>query len=374
MFKSWRGYEIDGSDSSYNIYSPNKARLIEFVKYYLNLKTIDRHATFFIQSFVYRKVVASVEVGFDELFNAITTACNSDAEHVKIGFQFVAFDKLYPEVKRDIISFIGGKQGETNYTRPVVSDYSADSCIDIYLSSRLISKTHFDPMSLSNEAYVERVLSSEYFVLDICSPIGDQVEVFKYNSHKMQEAFPEFEIDNYEIDDFVNWHGCMSSIVINERLYVKANDYSEVFNLVETDSELTYNYDHFRIEYKRVKMPEKLDNLLFLHELPDLHDYKKNVNNPCPPYDIIYGLGYLSTFMTSSDYLCFIEKLNGVTYFSDYEFKKYTKFYCNITLRGETHKLLISFMRDKGTPIMCMDVPPQILEQVKRKFSMFEVY
>ncbi|HPD01558.1 MAG TPA: hypothetical protein PLA01_09455, partial [Acetivibrio sp.] len=133
MFTYWKGYEIDGSSTAYNIVVPQREMISEVLRYFISLKIIDRKSDISL-SYTEREKSASnkyeCENGkykHDETEKICEILESLSVDSFFINADCIHPDKLFHQVRNELYSLSktrpGAKDRVYNYINPTVSPF-----------------------------------------------------------------------------------------------------------------------------------------------------------------------------------------------------------------------------------------------------------
>ncbi len=364
MFEYYKGYEIDGSDTSYDLLTPNFEKLKEMFLYFINLDVINKSKPITVinigtlNSKVHRKEIERDLIGkqytienYDELFNDIL---KYDLSSVTFKYYYVAVEKLSLKLKKELIDLLLNSSLETKslkYNKPVIDSrwWNLDNGnfetqkdqITMFSSSKAWLDTCFKPIDYDSEK-----VANSYNINFTVSTIQGNVSpcLAYYVLEKISKRFLEYNINAFE--DFQELNCCgkidvkrdvseSMNVSIEEARYLlkyhKIKFFSEMeesfdevyldnlYQYVDTFNENMYNYDR-EIYY------EAIDSLIFEDNkhLLGKQIYQKEYNL----YNFIkQNINSDSEHLTISEYLKFCQSIAEFNNLSNLEIKKFTTIY-----------------------------------------------
>ncbi|HOQ00655.1 MAG TPA: hypothetical protein PK604_07500 [Acetivibrio clariflavus] len=117
MFTYWKGYEIDGSSTTYNIVIPQRELMVEVLQYIINLKIIDRNDNINISyaetgDNLSKNVVRKDNIyKFEEIEKILEITRNPSILDFHINIYCVHPDKLFPQIRKEIYSLSRTRPG-----------------------------------------------------------------------------------------------------------------------------------------------------------------------------------------------------------------------------------------------------------------------
>ena len=177
MFEYYEGYEIDGSDTSYNILTPEIEKLKEVVNYYLNLKIIRKDVPIEITQVnteqkgeLYKKCYYKHQLGlmWEDVFS-------SSIKSFESSYKYVNPYNLYPEVKRDLITSIvkNFDLKEEDLVQPVLlpNDYT-QGYMQLFLEPDIAKKRYTYFKEICGDDYCEKQQDNYIRFVDVYCCLG----------------------------------------------------------------------------------------------------------------------------------------------------------------------------------------------------------
>lgn len=229
MFEYYEGYEIDGSDTSYNILTPEKERLKEVVNYYLNLKIIRKDIHIKItrvkperKGKLYKKSYYKHELDlmWEEIFN-------SSIKYFEISYAYVNPYNLYPEIKRELITTIVENSGlkEEKLVQPVFApNYYTQGYMEFFLETDIAKKRYTEFNEICGDEYCDRQKDNPIRFVDVYCALGGPIVLKYYALHKIAEAFPELEIDAEANIANISWYDTNPEDFLYEEIDLLSNN------------------------------------------------------------------------------------------------------------------------------------------------------
>ncbi|MCP3926944.1 MAG: hypothetical protein GY714_30670 [Desulfobacterales bacterium] len=227
MFEYYQGFEIDGSDTSYNIITPEAEKIREVVNYYLNLKIIDKNEHIQIYSCNGKR---KHHLSGKKYQRGELDRLWEDLEGVnsfELKYQYMAPSSLYPEVKREIIDFIIKKTkiDEKKLVNPTLgSNFYNGSYLKVVLNTQKAKDSSDSIDTICNEDYFKKIYSGDFVSLEIDYTLGASFAIKYYGFKKLKERFPELSLDE-EAMLYVPWYDISLKNLIYEQITIEANDY-----------------------------------------------------------------------------------------------------------------------------------------------------
>lgn len=209
MFTYWKGYEIDGSSTNYNIVLPKRELIAEVLRYLFNLKIVDRSENIYISYIEKRGNLSNKEVQnnsykFEEWEKLLEIIQNPTVQYFHINISCVHPDKLYPQIRNEIYSLSKTRPGAENrvynYKKPTISPIFHDTTFDIWISASFDDREkavkNYEPEGLIfNKQVLVGNMGSEHLTIKLgCGP-SFIYEYAAFIVSKIAERFPEIGID-----------------------------------------------------------------------------------------------------------------------------------------------------------------------------------
>ncbi len=211
MFTYWKGYEIDGSSTTYNIVLPKRELISEMFRYLIQLNIIDRKTNIHI-SYSERQVnslgyiyCGNEDYKPDEMDKICELLKRSDIEHFEISLSCIHPEKLYHELRKELYDLSkirpGGKELICNYHKTTTSPLSNGPALMIYFDIRFYEEDYepledYEPEGLvfNSKTLISNIKGEHFTVNFECGPVF----IFEYAAYitsKIAERFPEIGID-----------------------------------------------------------------------------------------------------------------------------------------------------------------------------------
>ncbi len=355
MFEYYKGYEIDGSDTSYSLLTPNFEKMKEILKYFLNLKIIDKKKEVYVHGYSIKRNkykceleksynIANIEKLFEDLIKF-------DIDSITLKYQYVNIENIYPDVKNEIIEYIlkkSDKYSKFNLINPILS--SVNSYYDVHLTSdivdviKIVEGREIDySFDLTPKNMKDSYLKLNYYDMDFgVSFIHGMVPLLLsyYTLEKIAEGFPEYNIMPF--NDF-------NEIAFD---FEHAIDYdiSECFEIHQDDLKTIISNEVFQFTEKNKASVVDKGWLYteFIFEKLDIfnkviEDY--SCNDSTKSYDLgkniftseykVFSLSnkYKTTeknYLAYEDYIQLCTEIYNLNYLSINEIRKFTTTYLNI--------------------------------------------
>lgn len=394
MFKYWQGYEIDGSDTSYTILTPEKSTCLEIVKYYLKLKTIDKNKP--LQLSIYRKKekysvhfsqkeVLKIERSQLELLEEIFS--DETIGKIEISYQYVSPNSLYPEIKRQIIDIVASydeKNKNKQFHNPMLLDSLSHynninyDYIEVLFHPKIARHYYECTDDVSSSKYIDSIIKNDFFAIEVSCSMGASFGILVYNLQKISERFPELQIDAKK--RILEFDAYFSGKKVYECINVKTNDFAQTIKRMIKQGGLVFrNYS-----YKSYKYYESIEELQ-CYNLPNA--FPTNVSSHLWQHydeggtllaglekddalDILRGVSDGKSYFSIDEYISYVEKLAKVTYFSDNQFSAYTAVYLDYKSKFTKNEVVILlFLRKQQRLEMTLYLPSSIYEEFCRKYN-----
>lgn len=256
MFTYWKGYEVDGSSTTYNIVVPQRKLVTEVISYFINLNIIDRKAKIRL-SYKENSDIAILKnkkhSGYiNEEFKAeeVDRLCDllekPTLKNFSISTECVHPDKLYHELRKELYNLSKSRPGaedrEYHYTDPTASDLSFDPALGVtmgisfYDEEEPIKDYEAKGLIFNGEALVNNLRNPHFTINFDCGP-SFIYEYAAYIVSKLAERFPEIGIDG-GIDcagGFINGCTYSCSLYAYERITLTTENIAEAINYLIKD-------------------------------------------------------------------------------------------------------------------------------------------
>ncbi len=378
MFEYYKGYEIDGSDTSYSLLTPDFEKMKEMLKFFFSLKVIDKNKDIKIcyvsksSQNKYTKDKVNIKElvdkkynrsNLDELFDDII---KYNVGYIEIRYNYVQIESLFPEVKREIIDYIvlaNKNNMKLEYNNPVLTVINPYYDNSIYKSTVDNINITFN---VEPDDCFDDITPDDY--IELCSKdsncsIGFDVSVVHggvspilpyYIMEKMARRFPEYKLNPYKDYDDINCCGKIDvDWTINECFEISPKNFTKIFKNQE------FSFIE-RINYKDVKYIE--EGKVYLHNVEsNKYKFNKVMLKKCEEKDEVfeenYGYGKQiyskefaiysilkrykkdeSEYITLDDYISFCQEIVEKIQLNHNEVKAYTVVYLNIFYENDKTK------------------------------------
>lgn len=367
MIEYWQGFEIDGSDTNYNLVVPEKEKCIELLNNYLNLKIIHKavpvkvnrvkgKGASLIQNTLYE------HEQLNELWDIIRTA---EIKSIELEYTYVAPNSLYPEVKRELIDTLV-KLGnfKANFENPCfnepyhISDYifvNFENKSEDYSYDNACSETYFKMVSKT----------SPYINIDFNCRLGGPHALMVFGMSKIKDAFPEFEIDLKQNTELISWYDIKYEELILEGIIVESTNYSHTLERILSSS-MTEQKGNRKINLRR--LPEGIENFdpsnFFEYDGGfSQHNYwdRKGFER----FKVLKGI-FKKRELDLDEYIRAVEKMAKADIFTDADFEYYTSFHQEICIENVNYYYTVKFYRDKKSPKMLLLLPWKHRDKIRK--------
>lgn len=405
MFEYTHGYEIDGSDTSYSILTPERGKCVEVVVYYLSLKTVEKHSP--IEVRLCRKMgmkkcdAEIVYIDHADLNRLAELLGPPDILSCTIYHRFHPTASRYPEVKRAILDLAVPMDPQAkgrSLRNPVILSHMYDldevNRIDIAFTPKGAVDTYDTSDDVSTQAYIARIQTGPYCAVEINCALGAPYGSVIYGLDKLAGRFPELEIDAEaalkEMHDFYY----LGDKTIYERVMPVTSD--PVYTLRRMASDRDFD---FIVGWRNGKRKQTRSDVMELMSLPDcmekwepgmygIRDFDDR-EPLCPSsfrdtlsaaaLRILKGVSCNKRIMTIEEYAAFARRLADVSYFPHDRYAYYTTIWANFYKKGKNgkrnaYRLIIGFERIQGKPALVIDIPCGVFDDVCRRFGFVGIY
>ncbi|NDV66683.1 hypothetical protein [Bacteroides sp. 224] len=366
MIEYWQSYEIDGSDSSYNVVVAEREKCIELLKFYLQLKVAHRGKPIKIHrsSGKDSQIVKDMYFAYEHLDDLWDVIRHCNLKYLQLEYEYVASGSLYPEVKRELIDMLAHHAGVKNHTfvNPVFSNsYTTTSYINISFDA----KPSNDYEMVCSENYFQ-IISKEHplLVIDFDCVLNGPHELMFYGMHKMKDAFPEFEIDMHTSHELLAAYSINWDELIMEGISLESSDYAYTLKWLLSNPAITMHPDNDTIYLGRLPMGfEHFDPLVvYIDEKGSNYWTKDEIND----YLALQGIFGKRTF-SIDEYLQKVYKASKAEIFSDADFESYTSFNIEVAVgKDKQQHAVVKFVREKDGPKLMILIAYKYREGLER--------
>ncbi|MCX7746931.1 MAG: hypothetical protein N2645_08590 [Clostridia bacterium] len=372
MFTYWKGYEIDGSSTTYNIVIPQREIVSEVLRYFLNLEIMDRKDSFFL-SYSNCDNDISEDVVFknetyepDEIDKIFEILERPSTRFFSLGASCIHPDKLYHKVREELYRITKTRPGaehiECNYKNPTISPlYSPPLSVafEVSFDREGEGEEAYEPEGLvfNRQALIDNIRGNHLTVDLGCGP-GFIYEYAVYIVSKIAGRFPDIGIDG-GLDcagGFVD--GCTYSC----SLYA----YERVTLLTENISQTIQ-----RILQEGIVEPQKrsgkygrdfsASSNLYLLNLNDVDQWNDEFMNSKQKF--IKGIAAGKDGRTPEEYEQFARKVSEITLFDSTDFTKY----CTCGVKIGDHIGALTCIKEYGRIWLEFRVVPEIRVEFENK-------
>ncbi|MDR3295013.1 MAG: hypothetical protein LBT26_04160 [Clostridiales Family XIII bacterium] len=384
MFRYSQGYEIDGSDTSYNLVLPETEKCLEVARFLLGLKTVHRGAPLAIQNAsAMREVLtatsrpAPILTGYtriaaltgkqyahediDALFADLLA---NGAASCGIGFAYVHPYLLYPEIKGEIIECLRELSGDRHvFEQPEFpSMYYADhfGFLGLFLDP-VNAEQHYSAQWEDSAAVLPRA-GTPYRLLEIGISLGHWTPRHYYELTKLAAAYPEFEIDAFATLSASLWEAELDKKqwlrrYVWERIDVAAADPAGLIRRLAHAEGFLFSKNWWLRRQKCKRQGADMAQtgareLLDLQNTSSFAGYdasKLQEEERQPELAILKGIFGNEIDLTIDEYAAAAGKLAGVRFFSDLQFEEWTMLQFEFSMNGEKVCGMMRFAREAGS-------------------------
>lgn len=378
MFEYSKGYEIDGSDTSYTIVTSERHKCLEILEYYLRQKVVHKGMPIEVTNAggPGKKLVVGNKYTREELHHLWEDLRVADITFAELKYQLVAPNCLYPEVKRDLLDELirlAGKKPKL-VAPEFCSSYDIYESIIISLTPKAAKNAYQYSCCACGENYVKDVLETPYFTLEVLVSRNSPHQLHYYVLKKLGKAFPEMQIDSEKLFHDIMYYRVSGSVWLNhsvfERIEVPSADHSQVLNQLATR-------EGFEFDRPNRHYDGKLDlaNLYYLsvskfdYEYVDVVDDSRSHRSD-PEVKMLLGMFRKTQGLTIREYMDGVNLLSDAEYFSDEIFTYYTTVCCKLLIDDCPQYSYIKFERRNGGLVMILSVPWRVRGQVLRMLGL----
>lgn len=364
MFEYYKGYEIDGSDTCYNIITPEVEKIKELVNYYLNLKIIDKNTPITIYSVNGKKKHSLVGKYYNKHELNRLWEDVSGNKFFEISYKYVDPNSLYPEVKRELIDFIVNNSNikESDLVMPVFLDNRANiGYMNIILDSGKAKKNHFDIEGIYSKKYQETIIKNPFYSLQIDCILGCSGPLKYYAIKKMSLTFPEYGIDSEEsIGDISFCEGDIERFIF-EQIIIESNDFEYTIHKILDNKNIEFNNKEKHLELANSRYIYKLEEKLKF-EYIDVNDKEKSFSNydEDKRKDVIFDIYNKYFDNTVKGYVRYVQKLSELDFINNKDYEVYTKVSLSVKSSQGNYNLSMFFQRKNNDLRMAAIVPQKM--------------
>lgn len=402
MFDYTRGYEIDGSDTSYSILTSERGKCVEVVMYYLSLKTVEKHSPVEVRICrearrgMNKRDAEIVYIDHADLNYLAELLASPDILSCTISPRFHPTASLYPEIKRamlDIAIPLDHQAKGRNLRNPVALSHMYDldeiNRIDLAFTPKGAEDVYDMSDDVSTQAYIARIRTGPYCAVEINCALGAPYGSVIYGLDKLAERFPELEIDTKaalkEMHDFYY----LGDKTIYEHIVPETSDPAYTLGRMASDDDFD-----FIVGWRSGKQKKTRSDMMELVSLPDCMEKWEPGTYGVRDFDdreplcpssfrdtlkaaalrILKGVSGNKRIMTIEEYAAFARKLADASYFSDDRYAYYTTIWANFYKtdkngKRNAYRLIIRFERTEGKPTLVIDIPCGVFDDVCREFG-----
>jgi hypothetical protein len=374
-FEYHKGYEIDGSDTCYNIISPEVEKIKEIFNYYLNLKIIDKNIPIKIYSVNYKKKHELVGGEYfrhelDKLWEDI-----SGINNFEVVYKYVSPNSLYPEIKRELIDYIikSSSIKESELVNPTfLPDVVNTSYISVNFYTEKSKRNYIDVDGIHSDKYYEKVKNTRFHNINIDCILGSSSPLKYYAIKKMSLAFPEYEIDPNESLYNISWYDVDIEKFIYEEIIVDSNDCEFSLNKIINNKNIEYCNKKNTLELKHSRYLYKVDEnqkYEYINLNGKKESYRNYDNNKVitATYDIFTK--YFDN--TIKSYISYAKKLSELSFISSEQFFKYSSINLKVKKSKEEFEYMtLGFKKDKNNLKISLIIPQKTRNYIEKTLGL----
>lgn len=396
MFLYEQGYEIDGSDSSYNLVDCEIQKILEVVKYILNLKIVNRKNPIKIkysESLSYnRSKWKEKTIKWENLEKLDALFQNPKLSICEIYYPLMKVNRLYPNVKREIIDILLEREQKhskcpQSYQKPhmenpvFISRYEErnSDVLTIYINEEM-AKSVYEciELDLQKEKIVQKIIQNSCALLEINSIVGANRGYHLYMIKKIAERFPEYEIDVEDIMQYYETYFYSGYGELAERVYIDGRNVEELLHYLWKEKGVSFLFQQDTKKRKYTNWREDLitdeDVVTLVHIPTELEKYLescKMLNKREPLYELLFAASKGKINLSFGEYAAYVDKLKNASLLSDYEFEQHTEiyFYYEKKEKKSVHTYLcrMGYERKDGNIQLYADIPYKLFDSAKNK-------
>jgi len=361
MLQYYQSYEIDGSDTSYDLVVPEREKCIELLKFYFKLKTIHKGKPIKIHNATGKGSKSLKNQTFmpENIENLWDIIRSYDLKFIALQYTYVAPNSLYPEVKRELIDMLLKHAGvKHTFVNPMFSEpYHTTDYITIDFDCKPFD--HRYDLACSESYYAVVSKNTPFLNVGFDCSLGGPHELMFYGLSKIRDIFPEFEIDLHLNEELLCYYEIKWDQLIKEGIPVESMDYKYTLERILTHSSVTLNQDGSK-QIHLTRLPSGIENFDPL-KIYITEDRSANPNGWTKDevnwYTALKGIMGKTT-LSIADYVEKMHKLAKAEIFSDADFENYTSFNLAIqTAKDNQQNCTIKFVRTSTSPQMILLVP-----------------
>lgn len=378
MFTYWRGYEIDGSSTTYNIVVPQRELISEVLRYFINLKIIDRSPDISL-SFSESQENSSKNVHHknesytvDDIDKLCEILERPSTQSFFISTECIHPDKLYHEVRKELYDLSkirpGAEDRVYNYKSPTVSplNFGPDLGVNLEIyfgNEQAVENYEPDGLVFNSKALVNN-MSRPHFSIDFgCGP-GFIFEYAAYINSKLTERFPEIGIDG-GIDcagGFTDGCTYSSSLYKYERIIFSSEKISEIIKSL-LDKELILPQKRVGNYGNEILPCDKL----FLFNLYNADKWKSDILGK--ESRAIKGIMSGKKEYTPEEYECFVRKVSEAEMFDRIDFMHY----CTCCIKIDDNNCALTCIKENDRIWLELRVLPELRDDIEKKLGFYGI-
>lgn len=364
MFKYYKGYEIDGSDTAYNIIIPDMKKIEEIVNYYLSLKVIHKNKKIILK--FNRNSIKKYSIHeLDEMWHYIY---ENNLKSFEIEYTYVATQNLYSEVKREIIDYlledikIKPKLIDPNFTSSKQStDYITVNCFN----NKSVKVNKLDDITSSD--YHNNIIGNhKLFNINFdCSVVRGNTSVLLayYALRKISERFLELGINPENSINESLCSCCYDVLLINAKNHLKEEISFKSNDLIFTINKFIdcENFRFYVSPYYKKLRPRKNSNEIIPvisairyydcdvmeYEVFDANKNLIDAHKTTSKNKIIAKIFKNTLFKTVEQYVDFVETLSKVKFVTNEMLRELTFCYGIIKDKKRKDEFYVGLFFDK---------------------------
>lgn len=203
MFVYWQGYEIDGSDSAYNLVLPDVERCLDVARFLLALKIVRRDRPFILrdtrltraQSPGGDKRVSELEgrrYDFEALETLIDGLRQANLASCRIVFEYQDPNHLYPNITAEILAQLCRLSGapKAKFVNPGFRCLDRYGEIELYFDSRRAQSIACEAESVSEAEWALMSGGRPSAAIEVYLAMATWQPYHQYSLEKLNAAFP----------------------------------------------------------------------------------------------------------------------------------------------------------------------------------------
>jgi len=378
LFTYWRGYEIDGSSTAYNIVVPQRELISEVLRYFISLKIIDRKSDIFL-SYTEREKSASKEFEckkgkykHDEMEKICEILESPAVDSFFINVDCIHPDKLYHQVRNELYSISKTRPGAEdrvyNYINPTVSPFRFGPDLRVtfefsFEEEQAVENHEPEGLVFNREALVNNLRGRHFTITLGCGPCFIY-EYAAYINSKLAERFPEIGIDG-GLDcegGFIDGCTYSCSLYEYERITLASENIAETIKILMGEGLIFPQKNVGRYGHEILPCEN-----LFLFNLYNVDRWLDEIIGG--KSKALKGILEGKKEYTPEEYECIVRKLSEVEMFDSVDFMHY----CTCCVKIGDNNCALTCIMENGRVWMELRVVSEIRDDVVNKLRLHNI-